>query len=123
MASKDHDSDGDSLYHTPYTSMGKESASDPEVNKDKVQLLNLATAHTRTDEEEAEQREGRGDMQALMGPAVARTRGNSFKLKNRLKQVKAEFSSEKSPVADAFIDSTKNKPKYMKDEHCNDLLV
>lgn len=120
MASRDHDSDGDSLYYAPYTSMGEETASDP-----KVQLLNVAT-DTRTDEDEATdfgQKGGRGDMQALMGPAVPRLRSHSFKLKSRLKQVKAQFASEKSPVADAFIDSTKNKPKYMKDEHSNDLLV
>ena len=118
MASRDHDSDGDSIYHAPYTAMGEEMAS--------VQLTNLTTAAARADEEEeADQKEDRGDMQALMVPTVPRTRRHSasLKLRSTLKQVKAEFSSEKSPVVDAFIDSTKNKPKYMKDNHSDDLLV
>lgn len=59
-------------------------------------------------------------------PVGARARSPSssgMRLKNRLKQMKAEFSYEERGVADAFIDSTKNQPQYMKDEPPNDLLV
>lgn len=65
------------------------------------------------------------DLKALVGHATSRSRSSSsgLSLKNRLKQVKAGFSNERRSVVDAFIDSTKNKPQYVKDEHSSDLLV
>lgn len=65
------------------------------------------------------------DLKALVDHATSRSRSSSsgLSLKNRLKQVKAGFSNERRSVVDAFIDSTKNKPQYVKDEHSSDLLV
>lgn len=62
---------------------------------------------------------------ALVTPEESRHRSSStaVRLKNRLKQMGAGFYSEKRAVADAFIDSNKNKPQYIKDDYSNDLLV
>lgn len=71
---------------------------------------------------EHEQQRGAGDQVVPVG-SRARSFSSGKSLKNRLKQVKAGFSSEKRGIADAFIESSKNKPQYMKEEHSNNLLV
>ena len=59
----------------------------------------------------------------LLDHKETRIRKSSMNLKHKLKQVREEFSSERRVVADAFIDSSNNKPHYVKEEYCNDLLV
>lgn len=77
--------------------------------------------------ESTELREPASDQNDLMVPLVSSTeakpRRYSTSLKNTLKQMKRELSSERRVVADAFIDSTKNKPQYVKMDYSNDLLV
>lgn len=63
------------------------------------------------------------DLRPLVSPSEARYRSTSVRLKDKLKQMGEGFYSERRVVADAFIDSTKNRPQYMKDEHSSDLLV
>lgn len=65
-----------------------------------------------------------GDGEGSRVVDVERRARSPSRLKNRLKQVKAEFSHEGKGVADAFIGSTENRPQHnMKDEASNDLLV
>ena len=61
-----------------------------------------------------------GDSRAVAVEARARS---PSRLRHRLKQMKAEFSHEGKGVADAFIDSTENRPQRIKDGASNDLLV
>ena len=48
---------------------------------------------------------------------------SSSGLRKRLIKLKAGFHADKRAVADAFIETNKNKPHYMKEEYSNDLLV
>lgn len=90
--------------HRPKRSNGELTGDDGDASSNREQLV--------------------GGSKALSVGARDRSPSSSgMKLKNRLKQMKAELSYEERGVADAFIDSTKNKPQYMKDEHSNDLLV
>ena len=50
-------------------------------------------------------------------------RSVSKSLKSTLKHVRDGLSNEKHVVADAFIDSSQNKPQYVNREYSNDLLV
>ena len=52
-----------------------------------------------------------------------KNRSMSKNLKSTWKHVRRGLSSEGHVVADAFIDSTHNRPRYVVSEHCNDLLV
>ena len=47
----------------------------------------------------------------------------SSALRRRLIRLKSGFHADKRPIADAFIDSNKNRPHYVKEEYSNDLLV
>lgn len=69
----------------------------------------------RLDEEEEEE-----DEEPLVAPSRQRTSSN---LRRRLIKLKAGFHADKRGVADAFIDSGKNRPHYMKEEYSHDLLV
>ena len=78
---------------------------------------------TRAEGDGAEEPDRGGMKELLVSPSGTRARSHSSGLKNRLKQIRAEFTNERQSIADAFIDSTKNKPQHMKDEHSEDVLV
>lgn len=64
------------------------------------------------------------DQEPLVTGGGSRNRSSSG-LRKRLIKLKAGFHADKSKraVADTFIESTKNKPHYMKEKSSNDLLV
>lgn len=80
------------------------------------------TEVTRAEDDGAEEPDRGGMKELLVSPSGNRRRHNS-RLKNRLKQIRAEFTNERQSIADAFIDSSENKPQHMKDEHSEDVLV
>lgn len=113
---------------SPYMRYSRLSDRDEQEASGPAQRVALGLRGVALGEEESacfDREQPEGDDAGLVSPDGARARSHStgVRLKNRLKQMKAGFSSEKSGIADAFIESTKNKPQYMKEEHSHDLLV
>lgn len=117
--------DGQDTPYMQYSPLDDDEETSDHSKHKRVKLKEVTEVEETADSDHEQLVGGHEGFKASVNSAGARARSNSsgMGLKNRLKQMKAGFSNEKRGVADAFIDSTKNKPKYMKDEDSNDLLV